>query len=105
MGLSPTRGSRFFFEKMTVSGELCCVALFFCCVVVALSFSAFLGVIVHAGGVCERERESRSSNSQIRPSSPPPILGWSVSTAHTPVYRGRGDSCPSTPYISTHLPT
>ena len=42
------------FEKMTVSGELCCVALPFCCivvvvvvVVVALSLSASLGVIVH----------------------------------------------------------
>ena len=34
---------------MTVSGELCCVALPFCCgVVVALPFSASLGVIVHA---------------------------------------------------------
>ena len=32
---------------MTVSGELCCVALLFCCVVVvALPFSASLGVIV-----------------------------------------------------------
>ena len=33
---------------MTVSGKLCCVALPFCCVVVvALPFSASLGVIVH----------------------------------------------------------
>ena len=32
---------------MTVSGELCCVALHFCCVVVALPFLASLGVIVH----------------------------------------------------------
>ena len=33
---------------LTVSGELCCVALPFCCVVVvALPFSASLGVIVH----------------------------------------------------------
>ena len=33
---------------MTVSGELCCVALPFCCVVVALPFSASLEAIVHA---------------------------------------------------------
>ena len=32
---------------MTVSGELCCVALPFCCVVVALPFSASLAMIVH----------------------------------------------------------
>ena len=31
-----------------VSGELCCVALPFCYVVVALPLSASLGVIVHA---------------------------------------------------------
>ena len=37
-----------FLWKMTVLGELCCVALPFCCVVVvALTFSASLGVIVH----------------------------------------------------------
>ena len=34
---------------MPVLGELCCVALLFCCiVVVALPFSASLGMIVHA---------------------------------------------------------
>ena len=33
---------------MTVLGELCCVTLLFCCVVVvALPFSESLGVIVH----------------------------------------------------------
>ena len=32
---------------MTVSGELCCAALPFCCVVVALPFSASLEAIVH----------------------------------------------------------
>ena len=37
-----------FLLKMTVSGELCCVALPFCCVVVvALPFSVSLGVIVN----------------------------------------------------------
>ena len=37
-----------FLCKMTVLGELCCVALSFCCVVVvALPFSASLEVIVH----------------------------------------------------------
>ena len=36
------------YQKMTVSGELCCVALPFCCVVVVtLPFSASLEVIVH----------------------------------------------------------
>ena len=44
VGLSPTR---IFLSKMTVSGKLCCVAMPFCCVV-ALPFSASLGVIVHA---------------------------------------------------------
>ena len=45
VGSSPTRGSQFF---LTVSGEFCCVALPFCCVVVvALPFSASLKVIVH----------------------------------------------------------
>ena len=39
---SPTRGSQFF----TVSGELCCVALPFCCVVVALPFSASVVAII-----------------------------------------------------------
>ena len=48
VGSNPTRGSQFFFEKMTVLGELCCVALPFCCfVVVVLPFSASLGMIVH----------------------------------------------------------
>ena len=48
LGSNLTQGSQFFYEKMTVSGELCCVALPFCCVVVvALPFSASLGVIVH----------------------------------------------------------
>ena len=37
-----------FLLKMTVLGELCCVALPFCCVVVALPLSASLGVVVHA---------------------------------------------------------
>ena len=36
---------------MTVSGELCCVALPFCCVVVALPFSESLGVIVYVHNV------------------------------------------------------
>ena len=35
-----------FLSKMTISGELCCVALPFCCVIV-VPFSASLGVIVH----------------------------------------------------------
>ena len=40
-----------FLLKMTVSGKLCCVALpFHCVVVVALPFSASLGVIVHVQG-------------------------------------------------------
>ena len=33
--------------KMTVSGELCCAALLFCCVVVALPFLASLESIVN----------------------------------------------------------
>ena len=38
-----------FLGKVTVSDVLCCVALPFCCaVVVAVPFSASLGVIVHA---------------------------------------------------------
>ena len=36
VGSSPTQGSQFFFEKMTVSGELCCVALPFCCLLLLL---------------------------------------------------------------------
>ena len=40
-------GSQFFFEKWLFWGELCCVALSFCCVVVVLPFSASLEVIVH----------------------------------------------------------
>ena len=47
VGLSPTRDSQFFL-KMTVLGELCCIALLFCCVVLALPFSVSLEVIVHA---------------------------------------------------------
>ena len=56
VGSSPTRGSQFFFEK----GKLCCVALPFCCVVVALHFSASLGVIVHVHALhtfcCSRKK-------------------------------------------------
>ena len=46
VGLSSTRGSQFF---ITVAGELCCVALPFCfVVVVALPFSASLeGLFMH----------------------------------------------------------
>ena len=48
VGSSPTRGSQFFFKKNDCLGELCCVALPFCCVVVvALPFSVSLGVIVN----------------------------------------------------------
>ena len=50
VGLSPTQGSQFFFEKI-VLGKLRCVALPFCCAVVPLPFSASLGVIVHTLGV------------------------------------------------------
>ena len=35
---------------MTVLGELCCVALPFCCVDVVFPFSASLGVMVHVHG-------------------------------------------------------
>ena len=47
MGWSPPEAANFSL-KMTVLGELCCVAfLFSCVVVVALPFSVSLGVIVH----------------------------------------------------------
>ena len=41
VGLSPTRGSQFSW-KMTASGELCCVALPFCCVVMLPCLSQHL---------------------------------------------------------------
>ena len=47
MCFSATQDSQFFFEKMTVLGELCCAALPFCRVVIALLFSESLEVIVH----------------------------------------------------------
>ena len=48
VGSSPTQGSQFFFEKINDCFRRVCVALPFCCVVVALSFSASLELrIVH----------------------------------------------------------
>ena len=46
---------------MTVSGELCCVALPFCCVVVALPFSTSLEVIVRVSLLFTADTENNLS--------------------------------------------
>ena len=46
-----------FLWKMTVSGDLCCIALPFCCVVVALPFSSSLGEYMYVYIVLDTQQK------------------------------------------------
>ena len=59
MGLSPTRGSSFFFGEVTALGVLCCFALFVC---PCLLLSSFLLLIKTCVCVFSESLNSYSSN-------------------------------------------